>query len=115
MMERNPSASWPHDGAFLRGTYRMMALIRRFEEQIRSMSQGGIVPGLVHLCAGQEATNAGTCLHLRRDDFIASDHRGHGHCLAKGAQSDLLMAEILDKAPGIFPRPERLHACFRSP
>lgn len=64
------------------------------------MSQGGIVPGLVHLCAGQEATNAGTCLHLRQDDFIASHHRGHGHCLAKGAQSDLLMAEILGKAPG---------------
>ena len=88
------------DPAFLLRTYRMMELIRRFEEQVRSMSQGGIVPGLVHLAAGQEATNAGTCLHLRRDDFIASHHRGHGHCLAKGARPDLLMAEILGKRPG---------------
>ena len=94
-------APWPPDRAFLLRTYRMMALIRRFEEQIRSMSQAGIVPGLVHLCAGQEATNAGTCLHLRQDDFIASHHRGHGHCLAKGARPDLLMAEILGKASGL--------------
>lgn len=93
-------AAWPPDDAFLLKTYRMMELIRRFEEQVRSMSQGGIVPGLVHLAAGQEATNAGTCLHLRQDDFIASHHRGHGHCLAKGARPDLLMAEILGKAPG---------------
>lgn len=81
-------------------TYRMMVLIRRFEEQVRSMSQGGLVPGLVHLCAGQEATSAGTCLLLRQDDFIASHHRGHGHCLAKGARSDLLMAEILGRRAG---------------
>lgn len=81
-------------------TYRMMVLIRRFEEQVRSMSQGGLVPGLVHLCAGQEATSAGTCLLLRQDDFIASHHRGHGHCLAKGARPDLLMAEILGRRAG---------------
>lgn len=78
-----------------------MDLIRRFEEQVRSMSQGGLVPGLVHLCAGQEATNAGTCLHLRKDDLIASHHRGHGHCLAKGTPPDLLMAEILGRSPGL--------------
>jgi acetoin:2,6-dichlorophenolindophenol oxidoreductase subunit alpha len=81
-------------------TYRMMVLIRRFEEQVRSLSQGGLVPGLVHLCAGQEATSAGTCLLLRKDDFIASHHRGHGHCLAKGARPDLLMAEILGRKAG---------------
>jgi len=80
--------------------YSMMVLIRRFEEQVRSLSQGGIVPGLVHLCAGQEATSVGTCSILRQDDFIASHHRGHGHCLAKGARPDLLMAEILGRKPG---------------
>lgn len=80
--------------------YRMMALIRRFEEEIRIMSAGGLVPGLVHLSAGQEATAVGTCSVLRTDDIIASHHRGHGHCLAKGARPDLLMAEILGKVPG---------------
>jgi acetoin:2,6-dichlorophenolindophenol oxidoreductase subunit alpha len=80
--------------------YRMMVLIRKFEEQVRSLSQGGLVPGLVHLCAGQEATNVGTCSLLRRDDVIASHHRGHGHCLVKGCRSDLLMAEILGRRPG---------------
>lgn len=92
--------AWPPDSAFLMRAYRTMQLIRRFEEQVRSMSQGGIVPGLVHLAAGQEATNAGTCLFLRQDDLIASHHRGHGHCLAKGSRPDLLMAEILGKSPG---------------
>ncbi|WP_404863524.1 thiamine pyrophosphate-dependent dehydrogenase E1 component subunit alpha [Georhizobium sp. MAB10] len=85
---------------FLVETYRMMLLIRYFEEQVRSLSQGGLVPGLVHLCAGQEATNAGTCMHLRKDDYIASHHRGHGHCLAKGARPHLLMAEILGRQTG---------------
>jgi TPP-dependent pyruvate/acetoin dehydrogenase alpha subunit len=80
--------------------YRMMVRIRRFEEQVRSFSQGGLVPGLVHLCSGQEATNVGVCSLLRRQDVIASHHRGHGHCLAKGARADLLMAEILGKTPG---------------
>jgi TPP-dependent pyruvate/acetoin dehydrogenase alpha subunit len=80
--------------------YRDMVRIRQFEEQVRSLSQGGLVPGLVHLCAGQEATNVGVCSLLRQDDVIASHHRGHGHCLAKGARADLLMAEILGRKPG---------------
>lgn len=81
--------------------YRMMLRIRHFEEQVRIFSQGGLVPGLVHLCAGQEATNVGVCGLLRRDDAIASHHRGHGHCLAKGAPLDLLMAEILGRRTGL--------------
>jgi TPP-dependent pyruvate/acetoin dehydrogenase alpha subunit len=80
--------------------YTQMVRIRHFEEQVRSLSQGGLVPGLVHLCAGQEATNVGVCHQLRDTDYIASHHRGHGHCLAKGAKSDLLLAEILGKAAG---------------
>jgi pyruvate dehydrogenase E1 component alpha subunit len=84
----------------LRAMYRMMVLIRAFEEQVRSLAMAGVVPGLVHLSAGQEATSVGVCASLRTDDYIASHHRGHGHCLAKGARPDLLMAEILGKAPG---------------
>jgi pyruvate dehydrogenase E1 component alpha subunit len=81
--------------------YRMVVLIRAFEEQVQTLSQGGLVPGLVHLCMGQEAVNVGTCLLLRPDDYIASHHRGHGHCLAKGAPPERLMAEILGRVSGL--------------
>ena len=80
--------------------YRMMVLIREFEEQVRSAYLGGMVPGMTHLCSGQEATAVGVCMALERDDYIASHHRGHGHCLAKGARADQLMAEILGRADG---------------
>jgi pyruvate dehydrogenase E1 component alpha subunit len=80
--------------------YRSMVLIREFEEQVRRLAAAGAVPGLVHLCAGQEATAVGICAALERDDVIASSHRGHGHCLAKGARADLLMAEILGREAG---------------
>lgn len=79
---------------------RSMMLIRAFEEQVRSLAAAGVVPGLVHLCSGQEAVAVGVCSVLRRSDWIASSHRGHGHCLAKGARADLLMAEILGRRTG---------------
>lgn len=88
------------DGAPLLEMYRMMVLIRDFEEQVRSAYLGGMVPGMTHLCSGQEATAVGVCAALEREDFIASHHRGHGHCLAKGARADRLMAEILGRADG---------------
>ena len=84
----------------LLGAYRMMVLIREFEERVRVLSQGGLVPGLVHLAAGQEAAIVGTCMSLRQDDWIASHHRGHGHCLAKGADPTRLLAEILGRVTG---------------
>lgn len=80
--------------------YRSMALIRAFEEEVRVLAAAGMVPGLAHLSAGQEATAVGVCAALEPDDWIASSHRGHGHCLAKGARPDLLMAEILGRAGG---------------
>jgi pyruvate dehydrogenase E1 component alpha subunit len=80
--------------------YAMMVRIRQFEERVRSLALGGLVPGLVHLCAGQEAVSVGTCGLLRTDDAIASHHRGHGHCLAKGADPARLMAEILGREEG---------------
>ncbi|MGH6725071.1 MAG: thiamine pyrophosphate-dependent dehydrogenase E1 component subunit alpha [Pseudolabrys sp.] len=77
-----------------------MQLIRAFEEQVRSLFSGGAVPGLVHLCAGQEAVAVGICSLLGAHDTIASNHRGHGHCLAKGADVARLMAEILGRRTG---------------
>ena len=81
--------------------HRSMVLVRGFEEAVRGLAAGGAVPGLVHLCSGQEATNVGVIAALAPADLIASHHRGHGHCLAKGAAPDLLLAEILGRAPGI--------------
>jgi pyruvate dehydrogenase E1 component alpha subunit len=77
-----------------------MQLIRAFEEQVRALFAGGLIPGLVHLCAGQEAVAVGVCSLLRTTDKVASNHRGHGHCLAKGADVRRLMAEIMGRRPG---------------
>ncbi len=97
-----PAMSQPRDlsGPTLLAMHRQMLVIRHFEEAVRSLASGGAVPGLVHLCAGQEATNVGVCAALEPSDVIASHHRGHGHCLARGARPDLLMAEILGKVTG---------------
>jgi pyruvate dehydrogenase E1 component alpha subunit len=80
--------------------YRGMAAIRAFEERVRSLSAAGQVPGLTHLYSGQEAVAVGVSAALAPDDVIASHHRGHGHCLARGADPVRLMAEILGRAPG---------------
>lgn len=94
---------------------RQMYLIRAFEEQIRSLSAAGLVPGLVHLCSGQEAVAVGVCSLLRTEDVIASNHRGHGHCLAKGADVGMLMAEILGRRTGYcLGRSGTLHIFDRS-
>jgi TPP-dependent pyruvate/acetoin dehydrogenase alpha subunit len=79
---------------------RRMQLIRAFEEKVRNLFASGLVPGLVHLCAGQEAVAVGVCAQMRVTDTIASNHRGHGHCLAKGAEVDKLMAEIMGRRTG---------------
>jgi acetoin:2,6-dichlorophenolindophenol oxidoreductase subunit alpha len=79
---------------------RQMQLIRAFEEKLRSLFSAGLVPGLLHLCAGQEAVAVGVCAELGTSDVIASNHRGHGHCLAKGARVDRMMAEVLGRRSG---------------
>jgi pyruvate dehydrogenase E1 component alpha subunit len=93
-------AAASHDLTDMLAMFRMMSLIRAFENQVGSLYKAGAVPGLVHLCAGQEATSAGVCLALRPDDYIASHHRGHGHCLAKGGRPDILLAEIMGRVTG---------------
>ena len=79
---------------------RSMQLIRTFEDQVRNLSSGGVIPGLVHLCVGQEAVAVGVCGLLGVDDMIASNHRGHGHCLAKGADVARMMAEVMGRRTG---------------
>ncbi len=80
--------------------YRQMAKIRAFEEQVNELYKGAKMPGLAHLYVGEEAVAVGVCEALRRDDFITSTHRGHGHCLAKGARVDRMFAELLGKESG---------------
>src|SRR5437764_14740748 len=80
--------------------YRQMVKIRLFEEQVNQLYLGAKMPGLAHLYIGQEAVAVGVCEALRRDDYITSTHRGHGHCLAKGASVDKMFAELMGKAPG---------------
>jgi|TARA_B100000315_G_scaffold250105_1_gene282387 pyruvate dehydrogenase E1 component alpha subunit len=80
--------------------YRGMVTIRAFEEQVRQMHNAGLAPGLVHLYSGQEAVGVGTCAALNANDYIASHHRGHGHCIAKGSDLDRLFAEIIGRRPG---------------
>jgi TPP-dependent pyruvate/acetoin dehydrogenase alpha subunit len=80
--------------------YRQMAKIRAFEEQVNELYKGAKMPGLAHLYVGEEGVAVGVCEALRRDDFITSTHRGHGHCLAKGAAVNRMFAELLGKEPG---------------
>jgi TPP-dependent pyruvate/acetoin dehydrogenase alpha subunit len=80
--------------------YREMWTIRRFEEAAGDLYRRGMVKGGVHPSIGQEAVAVGVCAHLRTDDWITSTHRGHGHHIAKGADLNRLMAEILGKETG---------------
>jgi acetoin:2,6-dichlorophenolindophenol oxidoreductase subunit alpha len=80
--------------------YRDMLRIRLFEEQVNELYRTARMPGLAHLYSGEEAIAVGVCQVLRRDDYITSTHRGHGHCLAKGARIDRMFAELLGKEPG---------------
>ncbi|MGU2383728.1 thiamine pyrophosphate-dependent dehydrogenase E1 component subunit alpha [Pseudomonas aeruginosa] len=77
--------------------YRVMRTIRAFEERLHVEFATGEIPGFVHLYAGEEASAAGVMAHLRDDDCIASTHRGHGHCIAKGVDVHGMMAEIYGK------------------
>lgn len=80
--------------------YRRMVMIRVFEEQVNELYTRALMPGLAHLYVGEEAVAVGICEALRKDDYITSTHRGHGHCLAKGAAPDRMFAELLGKEAG---------------
>src|ERR1700704_5442664 len=80
--------------------YRKMLMIRLFEEQANELYTRALMPGLTHLYIGEEAVAVGVCEALNIDDYITSTHRGHGHCVAKGAALDRMFAELLGKEAG---------------
>ncbi len=82
------------------GMYRTMLTIRRFEERAAADYRDKLIPGLIHSYIGEEACATGVCVNLRRDDKIVSTHRGHGHCIAKGADVRRMMAEIYGRSTG---------------
>jgi TPP-dependent pyruvate/acetoin dehydrogenase alpha subunit len=79
---------------------RSMAVIRGFETSAERMLRRGTLAGNLHLSTGQEAVAAGVCDVLRRDDHITTTHRGHGHCLARGADPERMYAELLGRSTG---------------
>lgn len=84
----------------LKTAYRQMRTIRDFEERVHDEFAKGDIPGFVHLYAGEEASAVGICTHLEDQDRIASTHRGHGHCIAKGVDPIGMMAEIYGRETG---------------
>ena len=80
--------------------HKQMLKIRFFEEKVFDLYAQNLVPGTIHLYLGEEAVAVGVCSVLRKDDYITSTHRGHGHCIAKGAELKRTMAEILGKKTG---------------
>jgi pyruvate dehydrogenase E1 component alpha subunit len=88
------------DAALSRQVLTTMWEIRRFEEAVDDLFARGLMHGTMHLSIGQEAVATGACLALTREDLITSTHRGHGHCIAKGAKLDRMMAELLAKETG---------------
>jgi len=80
--------------------FTLMLTIRCFEEKVSELFLGGKIPGFIHLSIGQEAVAVGCCFPLKREDYISNTHRGHGQCIAKGADIKILMAEIFGKATG---------------
>ena len=80
--------------------YRDMLRIRFFETRVDDLYRRAKMPGLAHLCLGEEAISVGVCKALNEDDYITSTHRGHGHCLAKGAEPERMFAELLGRESG---------------
>ena len=93
--------------------YEQMIAIRLFEERVNDLYTRALMPGLAHLYIGEEAIAVGVCEALKSDDYITSTHRGHGHCLAKGA-TDRMFAELLGKEAGYCKgKGGSMHTCLR--
>ena len=84
----------------LRQVFTTMRRIRAFEEKTAELFKEGLVKGTAHSYIGEEAIASGVCAALNKGDFIASYHRGHGHCIAKGADLGRMMAELLGRKDG---------------
>jgi 2-oxoisovalerate dehydrogenase E1 component len=87
-------------GERLESLYTTMVRIRRFDERTAELFNQGVVKGTAHSYVGEEAVAAGACAALREDDYIVGTHRGHGHCLAKGARVDRMIAELMGRQDG---------------
>ena len=85
------------DKSKLLNFYENMVKIRRFEEKAYELLGTTVIPGTLHTYMGEEAVAVGVCSHLTKDDFITSTHRGHGHCIAKGASIDKMFAELFSR------------------
>src|SRR5512140_54848 len=85
----------------LKRAYERMFMIRTFEERVDKEFALGNIPGFAHVYLGQEASGVGVCFDLTDEDYIGSTHRGHGHCTSKGVEVDVMMLEIMGKAPGL--------------
>jgi pyruvate dehydrogenase E1 component subunit alpha len=103
-VEQRPTESSPKDvltdKATLLDLYREMLLIRRFEEKTAEMYQAARIGGFCHLNIGEEASIVGTISALRKDDYVYSTYREHGHAIAKGADPKAVMAELFGKEAG---------------
>src|SRR5919204_1910795 len=84
----------------LESLYTTMIKIRRFDEKTAELFLQGLIKGTAHSYVGEEAVAAAACANLREDDYIVGTHRGHGHCIAKGADVSRMMAELLGRATG---------------
>ena len=80
--------------------YTTMRRIRALEQRTSELFNDGVIKGTAHSYMGQEAIASAVCANLRNEDFIASYHRGHGHCIAKGAKVDRMMAELMGRETG---------------
>jgi len=89
-----------YDRETLLQLYHQMQQIRLFEERVVDLYTRALIPGIAHVSIGQEAVPVGICAALRKEDYITSTHRGHGHCLAKGAHPDRMFAELFGKSEG---------------
>jgi pyruvate dehydrogenase E1 component alpha subunit len=94
------SAPIPRDTETLGWLYRHLLLIRTFEERVVALRQSGVLQGSLHPYVGQEAVAVGVCARLNTDDYVASTHRGHGHCIAKGVDVARMMAELYGRETG---------------
>jgi len=96
----NKAASPPVDEAVMLQMYRNVYATRQFELKCAELYRAGLIRGYLHPYLGEEAIAAGACAAIGKDDYIVSTHRGHGHCISKGAELKLMMAEIMGKAAG---------------
>lgn len=95
-----PAQEEGYSREFLSGLYYTMLLIRAFEERLPKLYEEGLLRGSLHLCIGQEATAAGGCAALQREDYMTCTYRGHGQSLAKGLEPRAAMAELMGRATG---------------